>query len=74
MGPVEEVTQDSEAALPVKTLAKVASLENYGKFLEGDTLTDVKLVVDWDRFPGHRGVLVAQSEYFRGLFLSEMQG
>jgi hypothetical protein len=60
------------------TLVKLVALENYGKLLEDDTLTDVVLVVEGKRFPDHRGVLAvlntAQSEYCRGLFLSGMQG
>ncbi len=71
MGPVEEA---AESFVPAKTLAKLAALENYGKLLEDGTLTDVVLVVEGQRFPAHRGVLAVQSEYFRGLFLSGMQG
>ena len=32
------------------------------------------MVVDGERFPAHQSVLAAQSEYFRVLFLSGMQG
>ena len=71
MGPVEEA---AAAAMPAKTLAKLAALENYGKLLEDGTLADVVLVVDGERFPAHRVILAARSEYFRGLFLSGMQG
>ena len=42
--------------------------------MEDGNLADVVLVVEGERFPAHRGVLAAQSEYFRGLFLSGMQG
>ena len=49
MGPVEEAAEDSEAAMPAKTLAKLA--EFYGKILEDGTLADVVLVVDGERFP-----------------------
>jgi hypothetical protein len=71
MGPVEEA---AEAAMPAKTQAKLAALENYGKLLEDCTLADVVLVVDGERFPAHRVILAARSEYFRGLFLSRIQG
>jgi hypothetical protein len=72
MGPVEEGAEDLAAAMPAKTQAKLVALENYGKFLEDGTLADVVLVVDGERFPAHRSVLAAQSEYFRMLFLSGM--
>ncbi len=75
MGPVEEAAQDSEAAsMPAKTLAKLAALEDYGKLVEDGALADIVLVVDGERFPAHRGVLAARSEYFWRLFLSGMQG
>jgi DNA-binding beta-propeller fold protein YncE len=74
MGPVEKAANDSEAPSPVRVQAALAALENYGKLLENGTLADVVLVVEGERFPAHRGVLAAQSEYFRGLFLSGMQG
>jgi hypothetical protein len=37
-------------------------------------LADVVLLVEGQRFPAHRGVIAARSEYFRGLLLSGMQG
>ena len=72
MGPVEEAAQDSGATMATKTQSKLA-LENYDKILEDGILADVVLVVDGERFPAHRVILAAQSEYFRGLFLSGMQ-
>ena len=74
MGPVEKAATDSQAPSPVRVQAALAALENYGKLLENGSLADVVLVVEGERFPAHRGVLAAQSEYFRGLFLSGMQG
>jgi hypothetical protein len=73
MGPVEEAAQDSEAAMPLKA-ALAALQQDYGKLVEDGALADVELVVDGERFPAHRGVLAARSEYFWGLFLSGMQG
>jgi hypothetical protein len=74
MGLVEEAAQDSEGAMPAKTQAKLAALQDYEKLVEDGALADVELVVDGVRFPAHRGVLAARSEYFWGLFLSGMQG
>jgi hypothetical protein len=47
--------------------------EDYGKLVEAPELADVVLVVEGQRFPAHRVVLAARSEYFRGLLLSGMQ-
>ena len=66
MGPLE----DSETS---KTQVKDV-LEDYIKILEDETLTDVVLVVEGERFPAHRVILAARSEYFRGMFLSGIQG
>jgi len=74
MGPVERAAEDSEARMPVKTQAKLATLENYGKLLEDGTLADVVLLVEGERFPAHREMLVVRSEYLSVLFLSGMQG
>jgi hypothetical protein len=73
MGPVEEAVEDSEVAMPLKA-ALVALQQDYGKLVEDGSLADVVLVVEGERFPAHRGVFAAQSEYFYGLFLSGMQG
>jgi len=70
MGPVEEAA----AVLPDEAMLSVLALtQNYGKLVENGELADVVLVVEGQRFPAHRAVLAAQSEYFRGLFLSGMQ-
>ncbi len=42
--------------------------------MEDGALADVVLVVEGERFPAHRAVLAARSEYFYGVFLSGMQG
>ncbi len=73
MGPVEEAAQGSETVMTTKSLAKIA-MEHYGKILEDGTLADVVLVVDGEGFPTHWVILAAQSEYFRGLFLTGIQG
>jgi DNA-binding beta-propeller fold protein YncE len=73
MGPVEEAAEDSEAAMPM-TAALAELQQDYGKLAEDGALADVVLVVDGERFPAHRVILAARSVYFRGLFLSGMQG
>jgi hypothetical protein len=72
IGPVEEAAEATEAAMQM-TAAFAEMQQDYGKLLD-DGLADVVLVVKGERFPAHRGVLAARSEYFWGLFLSEMQG
>ena len=47
--------------------------EDYGKLVEAPELADVVLLVEGERFPAHRVILAARSEYFRGLLLSGMQ-
>jgi hypothetical protein len=47
--------------------------EDYGKLVEAPELADVVLVMEGERFPAHRVVLAARSEYFRGLLLSGMK-
>jgi hypothetical protein len=47
--------------------------EDYGNLVESPELADVVLVVEGERFPAHRLVLAARSEYFRGMLLSGMQ-
>ncbi len=70
MGPAAE---DSEAPKP-RTAVFVELQQDYGKLVEDGALADVVLEVEGQRFPAHRGMLAARSEYFRGLFLSGMQG
>jgi len=48
------------------------ALEDYGKILDNGDLTDVALVVGGERFLVHSCILSARSEYFRGMFRSEM--
>ena len=72
MGPVQEVFVVPEG----KTLGQHAAMEklqeDFGKMLDDNDLSDVVLIVEGQRFPAHRCVLAARSEYFRGLFLSGM--
>ncbi len=77
MGPVEEAVEDAEAAMRGKAQAAIAALlQDYAKMVENSEpqLADVVLVVEGERFPAHRCVLAARSEYFRGLLLLGMQG
>ena len=49
---------------------RARALADYGQLLEQKELADVNFVVDGQRFHGHRCVLAARSEYFKGLFNS----
>ena len=54
--------------------AIAALLQDYAKMVENTEpqLADVVLLVEGERFPAHRCVIAARSEYFRGLLLSGM--
>jgi hypothetical protein len=67
MGTVEAAAPDEEKR------EALAALQDYGKLVEAPELADVVLVVEGERFPAHRNVLAARSEYFRALLLSGMQ-
>ncbi len=71
MGPVNAAARAQ--ALEEKDPAIAKLQEDYGKLVEAPELADVVLVVEGERFPAHRNVLAARSEYFRGLLLSGMQ-
>lgn len=52
--------------LPSGEIAHVGSLsENIGALLLNDEYSDVALVVGGQRFPAHKVILAARSEYFR---------
>jgi len=52
--------------LPSGEIAHVGSLsENIGALLLNDEYSDVALLVAGQRFPAHKVILAARSEYFR---------
>jgi hypothetical protein len=60
--------------MSLKKQAKFVVLKNYGKLLEDVTLAVVVLMVEGECFPSHRVILATRRDYFRGLFLSGIQG
>ena len=71
MGPVEEAVVTVPAA---KAHAALVALQQDCFKMVGDSeLADVVLWAEGERFPAHRGMLAARSEYFRGLIQSVMQ-
>jgi hypothetical protein len=71
MGPVEEAV----VTVPAKAHAALVALQQDCFKMVGDSeLADVVLWAEGERFPAHRGMIAARSEYFRGLLLSGMQG
>ena len=65
--PVERLAPDEAK------MAALAALQDYGKLVEDSELADVVLLVEGHRFPAHRAILAARSDYFRGLFKSGLQ-
>jgi hypothetical protein len=73
MGPVDALQAEKDQAFEKLQEEYVRMQEDYGKLVEAPGLADVVLLVEGGRFPAHRAVLAARSEYFRGLLLSGMQ-
>jgi sugar lactone lactonase YvrE len=69
MGPVDGAAE----ALAKKAQQMVQLVGDYGKLVEDGELADGVFVVEGERFPMHRSVLAARSEYFRARFKSGMQ-
>ena len=72
MGPMDAAQAETHRAFAKLQEEHGRMQEDYGKLAEAPELADVVLVVEGERFPAHRGVLAARSEYFRGLLLSGM--
>jgi hypothetical protein len=69
MGPVDAAAEAHEE----KAQQMVQLVGDYGKLVEDGKLADGVFVVEGERFPMHRSVLAARSEYFRARFKSGMQ-
>jgi len=70
ISPVEEA---AAVAPDEAKIAALSALQDYGKLVENSEMADVMLLVEGHRFPAHRAILAARSEFFRGLFKSGLQ-
>jgi hypothetical protein len=73
MGPVDAAAEAAAEAHEEKAQQIEQLLGDYGKLVEDGELADGVFVVEGERFPLHRNVLAARSEYFRARFKSGMQ-
>jgi hypothetical protein len=73
MGPVDGSAEAAAEAHEEKAQQMVQLVGDYGKLVEDGELADGVFVVEGERFPMHRNVLAARSEYFRARFNSGMQ-
>ena len=73
MGPVDAAAEAAAEAHEEKAQQIEQLLGDYGKLVEDGELADGVFVVEGERFPMHRSVLAARSEYFRARFKSGMQ-
>ena len=55
---------------PVGIVDHVSTLsENLAELVENEDYSDITLIVEKTRFPGHKIILASRSEYFRSVFL-----
>ena len=47
---------------------KAKILKNLNRFRSEEICTDVKIIIEEKKFPAHKIVLMAMSEYFQGMF------
>lgn len=60
----------SSGMLPSGIIDHVSSLSNHlGELIENSEYSDIALVVEQRRFPAHKVILAARSEYFRSVNL-----
>jgi hypothetical protein len=73
MGPVDAAAEAAAEAHEEKAQQIEQLLGDHGKLVEDGELADGVFVLEGERFPLHRYVLAARSEYFRAGFKSGMQ-